>query len=130
MRRGYAQGYFSRPPLRSTNFLLNTIWLAILLSMALFFGKRYYARLSAEGLWWMGLAAAAPIILWLQARRAHSKLYRLYEVSLQERSSAPDSQTHLDSVLEQAAYLEDTGLWVASSVLMAALLGLAEILRK
>jgi len=98
--------------------------------MALIFGERYYARLSTGGLWWMGLTAAAPIILWLQARRSHSKLYQLYEASLQERSSEPEGQTRLDSVLEQAAYLEDTGLYIASFVVASALIGLSELLRR
>jgi hypothetical protein len=129
-QRGYAQRYFSRPPLKSLYFWLHTIWLAVVLIMALVFGEHYYARLSTGGLWWMGLAAAAPVILWLQARRAHSKLYQLYAASVQQRSSELEHQTQLDSALEQAAYIQDTGLYVASFVLMSALIGLSEILRR
>jgi hypothetical protein len=128
--RGYARNYFSRPPLKSLYFWLHTIWLAVVLIMALVFGRLYYARLSTGGMWWIGLAAVATVILWWQARRSHSKLHELYAASVQQRGSESECQTQLDSALEQAAYIQDTGLYVASFVLMAVLLGLSEILRR
>jgi hypothetical protein len=98
--------------------------------MAMVFGERCYARLNSGGLWWIGLAAVAPIILWLQAWRSHSKLHRVYEASVKERDSDPEARTALDAVLEQAAYLEDFGMYIASFILMAAIMGLWDILRK
>lgn len=128
--RRYTRNYFSKPPLKSLYFWLHTIWLALVLTMALVFGERYYTRLTTGGLWWIGLAAAATVLLWWQARRSHSKLHQLYAASAQQRGPDLEGQTELDSALEQAASIQDTGLYVASFVLMAVLLGLSEILRR
>jgi hypothetical protein len=90
-----------------------TIYLLVVLSMALFLGERFYDRLGpsgvGDGLWWMCLSVAAPIILWLRAWQSHSKLY---QISLNNPASDSESQTRLDVVLAQAAYLENAGLYM------------------
>jgi hypothetical protein len=119
--------YFSKPPFRSLYFWLATIYLAVVLGMALMFGKHYYARLSPGGLWWMCLSAAAPVVLWVRAWQSHS---HLYEIRSNKRGSDLEDQTRLDAALEQAAYLENTGLGMALFGLMAALISLSQILPK
>lgn len=107
-----------------------TIWLLVVLSMAVIFGKHFYGRLGPSGvgggLWWMCLSAAAPVILWLRAWQSHAKLH---EMSLRDSSDSGD-QARLDRVLTEAAYLENTGLGITLFVLMSALMGLARILPK
>lgn len=126
----FGHRYFSRPPHKSFYFWLPTIWLIVVLGMALLFGKHYYGELGAGvggGLWWMCLSVVAPIILWLRAWRSHA---RLYEISLKSRTSELGHETQLDIVLTQAAYLESAGLYVALLVLQSALIGLSKVLPK
>ncbi len=127
----FGRRYFSKPPHKSFYFWSQTIWLLVVLSMALVFGKHFYGRLGpggvGGGLWWMCLAVAAPIILWLRAWQSHAKLH---EMNLKSRGSDLEDQTSLDAVLTQAAYLENTGLGIALFALMSALIGFSKILGK
>lgn len=123
----FGRRYFSRPPQRSLHWWLYTIWLLLVLSIALVFGKRLYARLNPDGLWWLCLSVVTPIVMWLQAWKSHSRLYR---INLEAPNSDLVDRTRLDAALAQAAYLENTGLAVALFVLMSALVGLAKILAK
>lgn len=127
----FGRRYFSRPPHKSSYFWLPTIWLLVVLSMALLFGERFYGRLGTSGvgggLWWMCLSVAAPIILWIRAWRSHS---RLYQINIESRSSDPENQMRLDAVLAQAAYLEYAGLYIVLLAVQSALVGFSKVLPK
>jgi hypothetical protein len=123
----FGRNYFSKPPQKSFYFWSTTIWLLVVLSMALVFGRHFYGRLSTDGLWWLCLSVAAPIILWLRAWQSHAKLS---EMSLKSRGSNMEDQARLDAVLTEAAYLENTGLGIALFVLTTALIGFSKVLGK
>jgi hypothetical protein len=123
----FGRNYFSKPPQKSFYFWSNTIWLLVVLSMALLFGKHFYGRMSPGGLWWLCLSVAAPIILWLRAWQSHTKLS---EMSLKDRGSDLEGQARLDTALTEAAYLENTGLGIALFVLTTALIGFSKVLGK
>ena len=127
----FGRRYFSTPPHKSLYFWLPTIWLLVILSMALLVGKHSYDQHGSSGvgsgLWWMCLSVAAPIILWFRAWQSHSKLY---QISLNNPASDSGSQARLDAVLAQAAYLENAGLYIALFVLQSALIGFSKALGK
>lgn len=129
-RTDFGRQYFSKPPHKSFYFWTATIWLLVVLGMVVLFGKHYYGRLGSGevggGLWWISLAAAAPIILWLRAWQSHAKLH---EMSLGNDSESGD-QASVDSILTEAAYLENTGLGITLFVLMSALMAIVRILPK
>jgi len=121
----FGRWYFSKPPHKSFFFLLQTIYLLVVLGMALLLGKHYFSWLSPAGLWWMCLSVAAPVILWIRAWQSHAKLS---EISLEHRASDPNEQARLDRILTEAAYLENTGLGITLFVLMSALMAVSKIL--
>ena len=127
----FGRRYFSKPPQKSFYFWMATIYLVVVLSMALLLGERFYGRPGSSGvgggLWWMCLSVAAPIILWIRAWQSHAKLH---EMSMRNNGSDLEDRVRFDMVLTEAAYLENTGLGIALFVLMSALLGLSRILSK
>jgi hypothetical protein len=127
--KGFGRRYFSKPPYKSFYFLVFTIYLLAVLSMAVLVGARFYDRLGhagvGGGLWWMCLSVAAPIVLWVRAWQSHMKLYEMCA----ENDDSGD-QTRVDTILTHAAYLENTGLGITLFVLMCALIGVSKILAK
>jgi len=127
----FGRHYFSRQPYRSFYFWLPTIWLLVVLGMALLMGKRFYDHQEVggvgAGLWWICLSVAAPVVLWLRAWRSHSALYR---ISRDSRSSDQEYETRFGAVLTQAAYLEYAGLYVALLAVQSALIGFSKVVGK
>ena len=127
----FGRRYFSRPPHKSLYFWLPTVWLLVILSMALLLGKHSYDQHGSGGvgggLWWMCLSVAAPIILWFRAWQSHSKLY---QINLKSPDFDSEDQTRLGAVLAQAAYLENAGLYIVLFVLQSALIGFSKVLGK
>jgi hypothetical protein len=127
----FGRRYFSRKPYKSLYFWLPTIWLLVVICMALLMGRRLYDHRGSAGigggLWWMCLSVAATIILWLRAWRSHSNLY---QINLDRRGSDPEYEQRFDAILAQAAYLEYAGLYVTLLVLQSALVGFSKVVGK
>lgn len=98
-KTNFGRLYFSKPPYKSFFFWMCTVYLLVVISMAVLFGARFYGRLGPSGvgggLWWMCLSVAAPIILWVRAWQSHVKLY---EMCVRHDGSGLEDQM-LDTVL-------------------------------
>lgn len=58
-KTNFGRLYFSKPPYKSFFFWMCTVYLLVVISMAVLFGARFYGRLGPSGvgggLWWMCL---------------------------------------------------------------------------
>ncbi len=121
----FGRRYFSKAPRRSFYFWINSVFLVIVITLAILVATNFYRRLNIDALVWTGLAVAAAPVLWFRAWQAHSRLNRVIAKRVQ---STLDDARSLDVVLTEAASFQSLAVSVALLMLLSALLALGKAL--
>jgi hypothetical protein len=104
--------FFSRPPMRSTSFILGTLLLLVGLACGCLILVRRWNVLSTIAIMQMGLAAVSMVILWFRAYRIFERLHELY---LQAKQDPSFVRSPIDNVFRSAGNLMSATLFFGFS---------------
>jgi len=118
-------GFFSRPPLRSTSFIMATLLLLVGLACGCLILWRYWNELLTIAIVQLGLAAAMIVILWF---RSYQIFQRLHELYLQAKQDSSFVRSPIDNVFRSAGNLMSATLFFGFSAAVWFLLALGSAL--
>src|SRR4029077_4544182 len=102
--------YFSRAPLRSYHFWVNTLFLMFLAWEAILFTMRFRSLLGSEVSASMILPVVAMTVLWFKLLRSHQSVRDAYDDSL---ASHIDHDPAVVNILDNLAFSSGSGFTLA-----------------
>src|SRR6185437_8557540 len=78
----FQASFFANPPFRSYFFVGDTVLLITSLSILSFVMVRYWWRLPAISIFWLGLAGFCMIAVWVSALRCYSRIHEMFRSGL------------------------------------------------
>jgi hypothetical protein len=117
--------FFSRPPLRSTSFIMGTLLLLVGLGCGCLILWRYWSVLPTIAIMQMGLATATIVILWI---RAYQIFQRLHELYLRAKQDSSFVRSPIDNVFRSAGNLMSATLFFGFSATVWFLIALGSAL--
>jgi hypothetical protein len=111
---------FSRPPIRSYHFWVETLFLLMVAGIAAFLAVFFRLQLSATTIICMGLPILMLAVLWFGVLQVHQIVYAVYGSKWNFQKSESGDGERVDMLLDKLAYLSYTGFnYAASSVALA-----------
>jgi len=124
--RGAGRLHFSRPPMQSYRFWVETLFLLMVASEALFFMVFFRSRLSGEAIAYMIFPLAALALLWLGVLRAHQAVYEAYDSEWNTPENVGEKDPRVETLLDNLAYLSYAGFTFASVAVAFVYVALAQ----
>jgi hypothetical protein len=121
----FRPSFFANPPFRSYFFVGDTVLLIATLSILGFVIVRYWSRLPAISLYWLGLVGFCMVAVWVLALRCYSRIYEL----LRSGTTDPVSEGSLLAVaMSSAAGMIHWGLFFAYMIAIGTLMQIDRVL--